>query len=366
MIVEKHLLKSSTVSVEPLNDLAKFQEDLDLKLAPKLSMASLVPSQFDKMKVSYATRVLSHEVSCGLKYLVDKEGRKEEYLTTAWLIEVISHWFQLMTSRHPVLALSRLDPKKYDEAVNFLRDMIQIFESMKIGSKGDWKPIQTGVLISTTSVLEIAEELLDADHKFLLTSRLTQDCLENLFSLVRLRKPVPSLLDFKYALKTISTAQYLKSPSTGSYEKDDGEFLAEFLDKNFQSSREFEVSKINFIHEGEQDLSVAASDSLYNLIGCCVHSIKNTETTCSECLGDIIVLGHQTPHKAADLTLLKEYIKGALITVSDKAYEMLHKVELMFRKSQCDLIGKNNLKKTLMDEAGNLTKDYDISQTVTT
>lgn len=32
----------------------------------------------------------------------------------------------------------------------------------------------------------------------------------------------------------------------------------------------------------------------------------------------------------------------------------------MFRKSQCGLTGKNNLKKTLMDEAGNLTNDYDI------
>lgn len=360
-IVEKYHLKSKSVNVDPLNDLARFQENLDLKVAPKLTIAALKPNQFEKMKVSFATRVLSHEVSCGLKYLVDKEGRKEEYLTAAWLIEVISHWFQLMTSRHPVLALSRMDPKKYDEAVNFLRDVIQIFRTMKIGSKGDWKPIQTGVIMSTTSVLEIAEELLDNNHSFLLTSRLTQDCLENLFSLVRLRKPVPSLLDFKYALKTVSTAQFLTPPCTGSYEKDDGEFLAEFLDnKNCKSPCESEIS-INFINEGELNLSVAESNSLYNLIGYCVHSIKNTETTCAECLGDVIASPHETPHKAADLTLLKEYKKGGLVSVSDKAYEMLHKVEVMFRKSQSVFIdNNNNLKEPLMDEALNLTRDYDI------
>ena len=361
-IVEKHQLKSSTVSVEPLTDLAKFQEDLDLKLAPKLNMDSLVPSQFDKMKVSCASRVISHEVSCGLKHLVDKEGRKEEYLTTAWLIESISHWFQLMTSRHPVLALSKLDGKKYDETIHFLEDMIQTFRCMKIGSKGHWKPIQTGVIISTTSVLDIAKELLDGDHTFLLTSRLTQDCLENLFSLVRLRKPVPSLLDFKYALKTISTAQYLTYTSSGSYEKDDGEFLAEFLDKKFQDlpKPETEISKINFTHEGEPDMSVTERDTLYNLIGYCIHSIKKTETTCSECLAEIVAADNQTPHEAAALTLLKEYKKGALVSVSEKAYEMLHKVELMFRKNQYDFIGKSNLKGTLMGEAVTITKQYDI------
>lgn len=57
---------------------------------------------------------------------------------------------------------------------------------MKIG-KGDWKPCQTGVILTTTSVLSLAEELLDAGHTYLLTGRLTQDCLENLFSVVRLR-----------------------------------------------------------------------------------------------------------------------------------------------------------------------------------
>lgn len=82
---------------------------------------------------------------------------------------------------------------------------------MKIGSKG--------VLISTTSVLEIAEELLDADHKLLLTSRLTQDCLENLFSFVSHKKPVPSLPDLKYDLKTLSKTRHLKSPISGTYEK---------------------------------------------------------------------------------------------------------------------------------------------------
>lgn len=244
-----------------------------------------------------------------------------------------------------MLALSRLDPKKYEEAVNFLREVIQIFSNMKIGSRGEWKSIQTGVIISTTSVLEVAEELLDAKHKFLLTSRLTRDCLENLFSLVRLRKPVPSLHDFKYALKTISAAQYLTLPNSGSYEKDDGEFLAEFLDTNLKVPHKSQASIINFTRESEQDLAMTEKDSLYHLIGYCIHSIQKTETNCGECLGEIIASPDQTPHKAADLTLLKEYKEGGLIAVSEKGYDMLHIVELMFRKNQEHLLGQSNVKK---------------------
>nr|XP_054757276.1 uncharacterized protein LOC129263389 [Lytechinus pictus] len=68
--VTKFGLKSDVACVEPLKDLGKFQENLDLKLAPKLNMAALTPTHFDKMKVSNATRVLSHDVSCALTYLV--------------------------------------------------------------------------------------------------------------------------------------------------------------------------------------------------------------------------------------------------------------------------------------------------------
>ena len=53
-----------------------------------------------------------------------------------------------------------------------------------IGGKPDWKPVQTGVILSSASILGLAEDLLQPTN-FLLTSRFTQDCLENLFSCVR-------------------------------------------------------------------------------------------------------------------------------------------------------------------------------------
>lgn len=85
------------------------------------------------MKVSNATRVLSHDVSCALTYLVKKEGRDEAYLTTVWFIQSLDPWFNLMSSRSPVMGLSQHHPGKYEEATPFLQNVIEVFEGVK-----DW------------------------------------------------------------------------------------------------------------------------------------------------------------------------------------------------------------------------------------
>lgn len=79
--------------------------------------------------------------------------------------------------------------------------------------------------------MDIQEELLGAGYHFLLTSRLTQDCLENLFSVVRLKNPIPSPLELKFALKIISISQFLKplGATHGSYQDDDRDFADDFL-----------------------------------------------------------------------------------------------------------------------------------------
>ena len=101
--------------------------------------------------------------------------------------------------------------------------MVALFKSLKISGRENWKSVQVGVIMATTSVLDIQEELLGSGHKFLLTSHLTQDCLENLFRVVRLNNPVPSPVAFKCALKIISIAQFMKplGGNRGSYQDDD-------------------------------------------------------------------------------------------------------------------------------------------------
>ena len=80
-------------------------------------------------------------------------------------------------------------------------------------------------MMATASVIDLQEDLFDRAFKFRLTARLTQDCVKNIFSLVRLKNPIPSKLAFKNAPKIIAVFQFVKVPNRpGSYEEDESDF----------------------------------------------------------------------------------------------------------------------------------------------
>ncbi|KAJ4927852.1 hypothetical protein JOQ06_015654 [Pogonophryne albipinna] len=106
-----------------------------LKIAPHLSAAAIEPSHFDKMKVGLALNVFSKATSAGLKYMVQQENRPLSYLTTAWFLEQVDRWFDLMSSHHPITALSRLKMEEYQEAIT-VQDIVHLFRGIKIGQKG--------------------------------------------------------------------------------------------------------------------------------------------------------------------------------------------------------------------------------------
>ncbi|KAF2891237.1 hypothetical protein ILUMI_14937 [Ignelater luminosus] len=130
-----------------------------------------MPSHFKKMKVMTSTNVISRSVSSALKFLSEALNRPF-YLTSAWFIDQVEKWFYLMSSRHPSSALSKINLTAYNDAGQFLKDFMDLFTRMEVGPKKVWKPSQTGVLISTQSVLELQAELLEIKkYEFFLTSR---------------------------------------------------------------------------------------------------------------------------------------------------------------------------------------------------
>ena len=146
---------------------------------------------------------------------VHHEGWDKQHLTTAWFIGVIRQWFELITSRQFSLAISKNNIDEHNKTITFLHFVCNLFQTCKLG---DWKPVQTAVILSTTSVLHLQEHLLVTNDRFLLTLRLIRDCLENLFSTVRLRSPIPSTLEFKRNLRNICVSQFLKVPENTSYD----------------------------------------------------------------------------------------------------------------------------------------------------
>ncbi|XP_075556580.1 uncharacterized protein LOC142588637 [Dermacentor variabilis] len=99
---------------------------------------------------------------------------------------------------------------KYHDALDTLRLALETIQGMQTGSTSHWKPSQAGLMIATTVVLRLQDVVLKMDgYKFFLTGRLLQDCLENLVSVVRQRKPVPNAYDMKFALPLSSINRYV-------------------------------------------------------------------------------------------------------------------------------------------------------------
>jgi len=127
-------LPTNVICSSHIEDIIKFQEKLDILLVPKLSEQNLVPNHFQKMKVGKSTNIINHDVCTALRFLSD-ELNKPEYITTAWFIDIVDKWFTLMTSRHPVLALSKLKPEMYESSIKFLKGFIDIMMDIEVGYK---------------------------------------------------------------------------------------------------------------------------------------------------------------------------------------------------------------------------------------
>ena len=117
-----------------------------------------------------------------------------------------------------------------------------------------------------------------------MTSHLSQDCLENLFSCIRSKNPVPTPLEFKYHLRLITVAQYLKLSEHGIYEQDEGNMIADFLDTETDASQDdsnfcnqiyetcFADNADNILSNESDKLAIAELNCLYNVAGCRITS----------------------------------------------------------------------------------------------
>ncbi|XP_064468717.1 uncharacterized protein LOC135382992 [Ornithodoros turicata] len=193
--VRKNNLPTNEVSLKYIRELCEIDEKHSLKLAPRLKLKHLSGNHFDKMNVSTACALFSHSVAAALKLLVEHRKIDVTALTTAWFLEQVFKWFSLMTSRTPTMALSDMCPEKGKEAKLFLLEFMEMFRKLSIIDKNrtnpTWKPVQSGVIITTTTALKRELYVTERGLKFLLLGRFSQDSLENLFSVVRTRTPVP-------------------------------------------------------------------------------------------------------------------------------------------------------------------------------
>lgn len=229
VVVKANNLPTNEVSIQYIEELIELEHHAEFKVAPRLKKACLSPGHFDKMKVGPAYTLFHHDTAAALQYHIEKGNLDKEAQTTAWFVQKVHEWFAMMTSRTKKEALMH----KGEKGRRCLEGFMGLVRDLSIGDKGGaWKPIQTGILLSTGAALAIQEELLgNHGFSFVLFSRLSQDALENFFSTIRLRNPVPKPRDFKSALRSASLAQFLRPNANGSYAASESEMFVGIRDK---------------------------------------------------------------------------------------------------------------------------------------
>lgn len=320
-------LSSHIVTVSHLEELVKEQENLDLKLAPKLNKDSITVTRFNKMRVNKATHIFSNDVS-GALHLLSEEQNNTEYSTTATFIDIVSKWFNLITSRHAVLALGNKstdgkNTETYKTTVEFFESCIELFRDMRVGNKGVFKPVQTGLMITTKSFIELADFLIkERGFLYVLGARFSNDFVENLFSNVRKKFPIPNALQFQYSLKHITFSQYLQALPNTNYAVDSGDLLADFLQrpKKVFSKQTEEMCVAPNVESKIIQLNNLELNSLYYVCGYIISSICKNQKICDRCIASAGSKTYDPKIQFSRLVSLKCYRAKTLFFVNNTTF----------------------------------------------
>lgn len=341
-VCQLYSLPDSVVSASYIRLLEEIQRKRALKLAPKLRETHLNPNQFEKMKVATAAQVISNTTASALETLVTLGYLSPKAKTTAWFLRTFRRWFDLMNSRELKGGLSKRNLTIIEEE---LKNILDLVEKMEIGP-GRWKPIQTGITLSTLNVLEITKTLLQEKYKYVLTARFNQDCLENLFSILRRHGNTnPGPIMAIRALKLATLSQFVGSVSKSSYATDSAAFYVNMFSNQANppgktSGKESPEREVvgscchNPLLDSDSDTDLADRQTndldqvtVNKLCGCAISKAKSKGKICIGCL----VL-FQAPGSSSriDETLTDASNMGGLVYPTADLFHRFQTVEKMF------------------------------------
>lgn len=215
------------VKKDPVVTLVNMEESQDLKICHKITKTHLTVQKADRQNVRKACELLSHTTATALKHHLANDGVA---MSTSYFIELTNKWFDIMNSYLP---------RKYGEAFQkaygqdlgkqneILHEMLNVMTTMRCCGKQSLQLFQKGCAISILSLQNLYEDVrVNYDRQYILTHRINQDCLENLFSQIRTRGGLndhPTPLEAIYRLRMIilGKTQGVLQKNTNTNNEDD-------------------------------------------------------------------------------------------------------------------------------------------------
>ena len=372
--VKEWCLSSNEVNFDVIRKLVEFGQERELTITSHLSpqVINATSNHFKKMDVGLAMKILSHKTAAAIKWLVLEYPNEfpHKCLTTAFFIEQVAQWWDIMKSRSIKFCFHKDRPKMYEENYKFLEKFMDFWGTMKcheFQKRAYWDP-QKAALLSTYTILCLTAKFIKEEgHKFFLPGRLLNDAIENFFSCVRLMSKSPTPLQFKRVIKAICITQFLHYSPNGSYLEDDSEqFLVDFNDFQTEVSKEIDADFEEELEDletiGYEDLETlekedydpndkAEACALANIAAVMLDkTVKSGRSKCKKCT-DAFTTSHEVDQQECNSFLrMKEYREGLLTLPSVTANAMFHSAELTFRFKRVQLLRANKqVAKKLLD-----------------
>lgn len=222
------------INKEPVEALINAEKKSDLKICHKLTDAHLLVEKTRRQNVKKASELLSRTTATALKTKLPGKDKCTAKATGDFIL-LCDQWFDLMNSYIP-RNLGDPSCKAYGQDLSaqdaIFQNMIDTMYTLRCCGRSGVQLFQKGIIVSIKSLQQLYIDLkCTLQISYILTHRLNQDILENLFSQIRTRGGLndhPSPLDALYRLRMIILGknQGVLQANTNTAALDDSEFVA--------------------------------------------------------------------------------------------------------------------------------------------
>lgn len=220
-------------------------QQMSIRLTPKLTEKHIYCNTVDKMRVKLATQVLSRTVAAAIATYAKLRALPKEAIATAEFVENFDLLFDLFNSGQKF----HYKPTKCaftTSSLSYLTELQTFINSLQVIGTERSLPCVEGWKLNIACLKSLWQNLHDQyDYQFLLTNRLNQDSLENLFSCIRNsggNSDSPTAPKFVSHLKNVVTNSFMNDYTYGNCLHDETPFLSLFDFERSTGSQQDEVS----------------------------------------------------------------------------------------------------------------------------
>ena len=254
LVKHNFLVSGNTISWKYTSDFYQCDSQLPIQMAPKLTSKHIKLPPFSATRVCLETQALSHTVVAGIStYYVALGQLPDEAIHTAEFVEAVDGLFDCFNSQNlrennPLSLCHPISDSSQSSQWSHLSRCVNLLQILHVTDSTSALLCVKGWL-TNINALQMLWSLLKFEYNltFLLTSRLNQDSLENLFSIIRGRggqRDNPDHVHFQAAFKQVIVQNMFK-PATSPHCKPADDSDCELNVDDFTVSTAVLVTKQN-------------------------------------------------------------------------------------------------------------------------